>query len=123
IQPHWKNDYERKEFLGYFVRDTLTVTVTNAERVEDLVTGVLQAGVNYIHGIDVQTTEFKKYRQEARQLALTGAKEKAETMADVLGQTIGSPIQINENYGGSPWWYSSSWSSWGYGRWQGMTQH
>ena len=80
-------------------------------------------GVNYIHGIDFQTTEFKKYREQARELALKAAKEKAEKMAAVLGQSVGAPIQISESYSGSPWWYWSSWSGWGYGRNQSMAQN
>jgi uncharacterized protein YggE len=100
------------------------VTLAETAKVEELVTKVLQSGVNYIHGIDFQTTEFKKYREQARELALKAAKEKADRMAAVLGQSIGAPLQINENYGGSPWgYYYSSWSGWGYGRAQGMTQN
>jgi uncharacterized protein YggE len=81
----------------------------------------LQAGVNYIHGVDFQTTELRKYRDQARELALKAAQEKAEMMAATLGQKIGKPLQINEVTIGAPWWYSSSW--WGYGRQTGMTQN
>ena len=56
-------------------------------------------------------------------MALKAAKEKAEKMAGSLGQKIGSPIQISEQYQGSSWSYLSSWSEWGYGRSQGMTQN
>jgi uncharacterized protein YggE len=83
----------------------------------------LLAGINYIHGVDFQTTEFKKYREQARELALKAAREKAEKMATVLGQAIGAPLQINENYGGSPWWYYSSWWGWSGGRSHGMSQY
>lgn len=123
IEPRYKNDYRKEDFIGYFVRNTFVVTLAETEKVEELVTKVLQAGVNYIHGIDFQTTEFKKYREQARELALKAAKEKAEKMAAVLNQTVGTPIQINENYSGSPWWYYSSWSGWEYGRSQGMSQN
>jgi uncharacterized protein YggE len=123
IEPHWKDDYRRENFVGYFVRNTFVVTLTKTEKIEELVTKALEAGVNYVHGIDFQTTEFKKYREQARELALTAAREKAEKMAAVLGQAIGDPLQINENPGGSPWWYYSSWSGWGYGRSQGMAQN
>ncbi len=37
-------------------------------------------------------------------------------MAGALGQLIGDPIQISEGYGGSNFWYYSSWNGWGYGR-------
>jgi len=123
IEPRWKNDYSRENFLGYFVRNTLVVTLSDAAKVEKLITDVLQAGVNYIHGIDFQTIDFKKYREQARELALKAAKEKAAKMAAVLGQSIGLPIQITESYSGSPWWYWSSWSGWGYGRSRAMSQN
>lgn len=123
IEPRYKNGYRKEDFIGYFVRNTFVVALAETDKVEELVTKALQAGVNYIHGIDFQTTEFKKYREQARELALKAAREKAEKMAAVLNQTVGAPIQINENYSGSPWWYYSSWSGWGYGRSQGMSQN
>jgi uncharacterized protein len=123
IEPRYKDDYRKTDFIGYFVRNTFVVTLAETDKVEELVTKVLQAGVNYIHGIDFQTTEFKKYREQARDLALKAAREKAEKMAGVLAQSVGAPIQISENYSGSPWWYYSSWSGWGSSRSQGMSQN
>lgn len=113
IEPRYDDNYNKKNFIGYFVRNTFIVTISDPAKVEDLVTKVLQTGVNYIHRIDFQTTEFKKYREQARELALNAAKEKAVKMASVLGQVIGDPVQISEGYGGSGWWYYSSWSGWG----------
>lgn len=123
IEPRYDNNYDKKNFIGYFVRNTFVVTMKEPGNVEDLVTKVLQAGVNYIHRINFQTTEFKKYREQARELALNAAKEKAEKMAGTLGQLIGDPIQISEGYGGSNWWYYSSWDGWGYGRSNLMSQN
>jgi len=120
IQPRYKDDYRKEDFIGYFVRNTLVVTLAETNKVEDLITEVLQAGVNYIHGVDFETTEFKKYREQARELALKAAKEKAENMAIVLGQSVGAPVQISENYGGA---YYSNWSGWGYSRGMGATQN
>ena len=103
IEPRYDDNYEKKNFIGYFVRNTFVVTLAEPDKVENLVTGVLQSGVNYIHNINFQTTAFKKYREQARELALNAAKEKADKMADALGQIIGDPIQINEGYSGSNW--------------------
>lgn len=123
IEPRYKYDYDKENFIGYFVRNTFVVTLTEADKVEALVTKALEAGVNYIHGVDFQTTAFKQYREQARDLALRAAREKAMQMAGALGRTVGTPIQINENYSGSPWRYYSSWSGWGYGRGRGMSQN
>jgi len=123
VEPRYDDSYEKKDFIGYFVRNTFVITLSNPEKVEELVSQILQSGVNYIHGIDFQTTEFKKYREQARELALIAAKEKAEKMAGALGQSIGDPMQINEGYGGGDWWYFNSWSGWGYGRSNTMSQN
>ena len=119
IEPRYRSGYTKEDFIGYFVRNSISVTLTEPDRVEELITGVLTAGVTHIHGITFETTEFKKHREEARRLALQAAREKAEKMAGVLGKQIGDPFQVNEirqysrGYGG--WW--------GYGRGQGMSQN
>lgn len=123
IEPRYDDNYNKKNFIGYFVRNTFIVTISDPAKVEELVTKVLQSGVNYIHRIDFQTTEFKKYREQARELALNAAKEKAVKMAAVLGQIVGDPVQISEGYIGSGWWYYSSWSGWGSGRYNSMSQN
>ena len=117
IEPRWHGSYEKQNFIGYFVTNTVMVTLSEVKKVEQLVSSALAAGVTNIHGLDFQTTEFKKYREEARDLALKAAKEKAEKMSAILGQTIGRPLQINENYTGSSWY-----GGWNRGRSSGMSQ-
>lgn len=120
VQPRYKNDYTRKNFIGYAVRNTFTVTLSKVSQVEVLVTKALQDGVTHIHGIEFQTSDFKKYREQARVLALKAAKEKAVKMAAVLDQSVGSPMQIQEGYNrSSPWNCYSSWS-WGRGHGRGL---
>ena len=92
IEPRYDDRYgATQHFLGYFVQNTFTATLGDTAKVDELVSNVLAAGVTNIHGIDFQTTESKKYREQARELALKAAKEKAEKMAAVLGQSIGPP--------------------------------
>jgi hypothetical protein len=117
IEPRWKDGYDRENFLGYFVVNTLMVTLSDLEQLDRLITSVLQAGISRINGIDYQSTQFKKYREQARELALKAAKEKGEKMSAVLGQKIGKPIQISENYTRSGWY-----GGWGGGRSSGMSQ-
>ena len=122
VSPRYDSSIHRR-LLGYEVRNTFVVTLTDPSKVEPLVTQMLKDGVNYIHGIDFQTTEFKKYREQAREMALKAAKEKAEKMAAVLDQKIGAPLQISENtyYGSGR--YFSAWSWWGGGRNMAMAQN
>jgi uncharacterized protein len=113
IEPTYK-PYEGsrpRDIDGYCVRNSLTVTVDKVQMVERLITSALESGVNHVNHVDFQTTELRKHRDEARRLALKAAREKAENMASVYEQTIGKPLQINEN-GGYGYWYGG-WGGWG----------
>jgi uncharacterized protein len=92
------------------------VTLTDPEKVEPLISQMLEVGVNHLGGVEFQTTQFKQHRESARELAIRAAREKAEKMAANLVCTIGKPLSITENSNVSGSWYSSSWSGWDYGR-------
>jgi hypothetical protein len=117
IEPRYEYDYSQEEFIGYFVRKTVVVTLKDISKFEDLLTGVLEAGANYVHGIQFRTTELRKYRDEARALAIQAAREKAVALAGGLDQEIGRPRTIQENHSGWWSWYNSWWGNrWGGGR-------
>lgn len=109
IQPRYKDDYPRREFLGFFARRSLVITLRDVSKFEPLLSSVLTAGANYVHGIDFRTTELRKHRDAARALALIAAREKAGAMAGTLNVTLGAPVTIQEGYSG--WW--SPYTSWG----------
>jgi uncharacterized protein YggE len=102
-------------FDGYTVRNMFVVTLNDPARVEALISRALESGVNYLLGVEFQTSELKKYREQARALAVTAAREKADKMAAVLGEKVGSAIQINEDSRFAMPSYYSSWSGAGWG--------
>jgi uncharacterized protein len=112
IQPRYKDDYDRRTFLGYFARRSLSITLRDVASFESVLSSVLNAGANYVHGIDFRTTELRKHRDAARAAAIKAAREKAADMAAALEVTIGAPVNVSE--GQSGWW--SPYSSWWGGR-------
>jgi uncharacterized protein YggE len=108
LEPRYEYSNNKQIFNAYYVRKNVVITLKDITRFEELLSGVLEAGVNYIHGIDFRTTELRTYRDQARSLAVKAAQEKAQLLAKELGQTIGSPISIREDY--NRWWYP--WNSW-----------
>jgi uncharacterized protein YggE len=121
IEPRYKDNYEQRTFLGYWVRKTIVVTLRDLSRFEDLLSRTLESGANYVHGIDFRTTELRKHRDRARSMAIRAAREKAEALAEQLEQQIGRPYDIREMHSG--WWpgYGAHW--WG-SRWGGaMSQN
>ena len=90
------SDEKIPKLLGYQVSQTLTVTLTDLSKYEDLMTSFLKAGVNRVDGADFLLADPKKYREEARLKAVRVAREKANTMAAELGQTLGKPWEVTE---------------------------
>lgn len=119
IEPRWRDGYEAEGFLGYFVRNSLAVTVADAAKVDEVVARALEAGVTHLHGVEFQASAYTAYRAQARERALVAAREKAAAMAATLGQAVGEPLEIVEQGGG--WWWPNL--GWGYGRAQGMSQN
>jgi uncharacterized protein YggE len=117
IEPSYDSSYNKRNFLGYYVRKNIVITQKDVTRFEELLSRALEAGVNYVHNIDFRTTELRKYRDQARALALQAAQEKATAMGKQLGQSIGQPLKILENY--NTWWYP--WSSWWGGSYASQT--
>ena len=114
IEPRYRRDEVTGQLLGYVVRKSLTVRLNDISKFEELFTDLLDAGVNIVHGIEFRTTELRKYRDQARSLAIKAAHEKAQALAETAGRRAGSTLSISENGGG---WYSpySSWWGRGYG--------
>jgi uncharacterized protein YggE len=98
IEPRYRNDgyYEQRDFIGFFVHKTVVLTLRDLSSFEAVLSGALNAGVNYVHGIEFRTTELRKHRDEARALAIQAAQEKATALAGELGQKVGNP-------GGAKW--------------------
>lgn len=97
LQPQYSKTHKERMLLGYLVTRRIEITITNIDKFEVVLTDALEAGANRVDGIDFQSTEPRQHKDEARSLAVTAAKEKAEAMANQLGQKIGRPVKIVED--------------------------
>ncbi|MBN2393666.1 MAG: SIMPL domain-containing protein [Anaerolineae bacterium] len=120
IEPRYNSSYTQRDFVGYFVRQTVVITLRDLTKFEGLLGALLGSGVSHVHSIDFRTTELRKYRDEARELALQAAHEKATAMAAALGQELGEPRSIQEL---ANFWQSGYGSSWRWSSGGEMTQN
>ncbi|HEV2990134.1 MAG TPA: SIMPL domain-containing protein [Candidatus Angelobacter sp.] len=82
---------------SYFVaQQTLSVTVRDLSKLDTLLQGLIAAGGNRIDSVEYETSDLRKYRDQARELAVKAAREKAQAMAHALGQEIGKAQSIEE---------------------------
>ena len=109
IEPRYDYDHGQRRFLGYWVRKSTAITLRDIGAFEALLSNVLEAGANYVHGIEFRTTELRTHRDTARSMALRAAREKAEAMAGQLDKEIGEPVLIREDHSGWWSWYGGWW--------------
>ncbi len=109
IDPRYEGSYSKYNFIGYFIYKTIVITLKDIDKFENVYSAALGVGVTHVEGIQFRTTELRKYRDQARALATRAAREKASAMAGELGQKIGPPQSINEEYSGWSSWYSTRW--------------
>ncbi len=101
---------DRIQIEGYIVRRAYSITLKDPKNFEKLITTALKNGANRLNGFEFRTTELRKYRDQARSMAIKAAKEKAAALVADLGVKLGSPHTISE--GGGYWGYSGGrWSS------------
>jgi uncharacterized protein len=111
LQVEIQRRYENGRYVdvdGYFVRRAYAVTLKDVTRFERLVETALKNGANQIQAVTFSTTELRKYRDQARQMAIRAAREKAVMLARELDCTVGKPKTINESganvyFGGYRW--------------------
>ena len=95
LQPQ---SYTRKGVrISYFVAaQTMTITVRDLAKLDTLLESLVKAGGNRIDSIEYETSDLRKYRDQARGEAVKAAREKADALAKALGQDIGKAQSIEE---------------------------
>jgi uncharacterized protein YggE len=111
VSPEYGNDISRTKPVVYIVRKSIEIKLTTVTNLESVLTGLLNNGVNHVHGVDFRTTQLRKYRDQARAMAIRAAKEKAEALCKELGVKCGKPYNISANEWGGGW--NSSGNYWG----------
>lgn len=90
------------KLIGYQVSQSVSVKVRDTNKAGELISGVGQRGAMNVSGLTFTIDDEESIKDEAREMAITDAKEKAETLAKSLGARI---VRMNgywEDQGGYP---------------------
>lgn len=85
-----------KIFLGYEVSKTINIKLLELDKFEELFTELLKTGLTEVNSVSFETSKLRQYKDQARDMALKAAKEKATAMVGAIGQNIGKAIRITE---------------------------
>lgn len=89
-------DYEKKKY-NFQANQTLSITLKDLSKYDDIMMGLSDAGVNTIQGVEFKSSKMEDYEREARKKAMLNAKQKATDYVSVLGQKVGKALLITDN--------------------------
>ena len=107
VYPVYQN-YDALTIIGYRIDNTVSITVRDVSLADDVILAALKNGANEVQDVQFYTSELRKYRDQARTLAVTAAHEKAQALSAAAGAQAGCVLSISENT-----------SSQYYGSWRG----
>jgi uncharacterized protein YggE len=113
IEPVY-DDYSSLYIKGYRIYNIVAITLRDIGKVNQVIVAALNAGANQVVNVEFYLNDLRKYRDQARQLAMEAAQEKAQDLASAAGAETGCVMNINENtwsyYNGG--WYAQNRDLW-----------
>lgn len=88
-------DYNAK-IHTYSANQSISIQLDDLEKYEDIMSGLLESGLNRIDGVQFKTSKKEELKSEARHLAMLNAREKATELSGALNQSIGKAVNITE---------------------------
>ncbi len=99
IRPNY--DYERpnRRITGYNVSSSLEIKTTEFESMNEALDAVVQAGANNVSSVQFIVSDEKREEimKDAREDAITEAKEKAKDLAGLAGMQLGRIVNVSES--------------------------
>lgn len=89
-------DYDKKKY-NFNASQSITIILKDLSKYDNLMIGLIDNGVNNITNVVFESSKIESLKSDARKLAITEAKHKADDYVFVLGQKVGKAILINDN--------------------------
>jgi uncharacterized protein YggE len=100
-QYNYEN-YRVPQIIGYQITQTLSIKIKNLEKVGEIMEKVVALGINQVNSLYFGVEDDEQLKEQARDLAIADAKEKAETLALQLGIRLGRLKGFSETVSGYP---------------------
>lgn len=96
LDPRYRGNDDARLLLGFSVRKDVVFTLRDVSQAESLLSEVIESGISRINSVTFRTSELRKYRDQARAMAIRAAQEKAIALTAQIGQKIGKAYAIEE---------------------------
>lgn len=88
-------NYDSKKYY-FSANQAISIKLNNLGKYEEIMSGLMESGLNRIDGIAFQTSKKTALEAQARKEAMLDAKEKATQLASAIGLKIGKAFTIDE---------------------------
>lgn len=97
VAPDYGRFGERQgEPIAYDFSRSIDVRLTDFKKIEPFLSAAFEAGLSHVRRLHFRVSNQREHQFEARKLAVTYAREKAEHLTQLTGMKLGSPIRIEE---------------------------
>ena len=111
IEPLYE-DYDSLFIKGYRIHNVISITLREVDKTSNMIAAAFEEGANQVVNVEFYTSELRKYRDQAREMAMKAASEKASALAQSAGANADCVLSISENswsyFNGWNWWYGGS---------------
>ncbi len=94
-------DYWRERGLDFLIGKNLDITLHDFTMIDKIISVIDTKGVSSMRIGEMSNKDILKYHEQGKKDALLAAREKAEYMAEALGEKIGKVLSIVEHGGGT----------------------
>jgi len=95
-------DDEGPQVVGYVVDNAVRVKIRDLDLVGDLLDQVTEAGANNIYGITFTIEDPRPFQEQAREMAVSEARSKAQQLAEAADVRLGDLLSLSEYLVGGP---------------------
>jgi uncharacterized protein len=96
LSQTWRHINGVQTFVGYTARVTFHLLLYDLDRIEEVLTGIIDAGVNEVSEAELHTSRLKEIRADARRRAVEAAREKAANYCQAAEVALGKVVHIED---------------------------
>ena len=96
MEPSYPCLDNNPRITGYQVSQSFEVKVRDLEKVSTILDGLVSAGANQVNNLGFKVDNEEQLKEQARELAIKDAKEKANTLKKQLGIRLGKIVNFQE---------------------------
>lgn len=96
LQPKYDWQKSPYQIVGYTLNQTILVKIRDFNKIGEILSEAVKYGANQISGPNFTIDDPEKLKEEAREMAIKKAKEKAEKIAKAANVKLGELFNISE---------------------------